>query len=177
MGQPKQTEDEGAPVDEEYVPAQQLVHVPVPNIVLYLPAAQKQQVVPVPAPSQSVNPAAHDTWEVTTCARHRSRTPQSARGAPRLMTGVSNISDCVFIESIRTSPNTEILRRLGVVELAGEGDELLLLGLLPREGAAAGLGAGGEVDFLEGVVEALRGRVRAGDGCYVNITRENKPKH
>lgn len=84
--------------------------------------------------------------------------------ALRTMTEVSNISDCVFIESIGISPDTEMLRRLGVVELAGEGDELLLLGLLPREGAAAGLGAGGEVDLLEGVVEALRGRVRAGDG-------------
>jgi len=58
----------------------------------------------------------------------------------------------------------EYLGRLGVVELAGEGDELLLLGLLPRERAAAGLGAGGEVDLLEGVVGALRGRVGARDG-------------
>lgn len=102
------------PVAVEYFPEMQLVHVAVLVAVLYLPAAHAQQVAPAPAPSQSVFPAVHETtWEVTTCARHRSRTPQSARGAPRPMTGLSNISDCMFIESIRISPNTDLLCRRG----------------------------------------------------------------
>lgn len=103
-----------APVAVEYFPAAQLVHVAVLVAVLYLPAAHAQQVKPAPEPSQSVFPGTHETtWEVTTCARHRSRTPQSARGAPRPMTGLSNISDCMFIESIRISPNTDLLCRRG----------------------------------------------------------------
>lgn len=81
----------------------------VPDPDLYWPSGQLQQVVAAPAPSQSYIPDAHAVCGVAKRARHRKSMHQRARGAPRLMPGVSNISDCVFIESIGISPDTEVV--------------------------------------------------------------------